>query len=120
MKIFFKKGKIGKPAFSASTKNAMSQIKSRVKAPVTALVHLHPALQLWLQCMESGEWWGRGRGQGAGQQEVYLSDKHQQGTIREYSVWLALPHLQSSRIPSLNPVTDMQLTNIKEGGFSTE
>ena len=85
-----------------------------------SLVHLHPALQLWLQCMESGEWWGRGRGQGAGQQEVYLSDKHQQGTIREYSVWLALPHLQSSRIPSLNPVTDMQLTNIKEGGFSTE
>ena len=37
MKIFFKKDKIGKPAFSASTKNAMSQIKSRVKAPVTAL-----------------------------------------------------------------------------------
>ena len=65
-----------------------------------SLVHLHPALQLWLQCMESGEWWGRGRGQGAGQQEVYLSDKHQQGTIREYSVWLALPHLQSGHTKS--------------------
>ena len=43
MKIFFKKGKIGKPAFSASTKNAMSQIKSRVAAPVTALTGPSPS-----------------------------------------------------------------------------
>ena len=92
----------------------MSQIKSRVKAPVTALVHLHRALSLWLQCMESGERWpGAGGRELASKKSIYQTNtsREQLENTRSGSPYLT----QGPGIPSLNPATDMQLINIKEG-----
>ena len=117
----YKKGNIGKPAFSAHTKNDNVSIQKQSESSSDcthwsiSIPHSSSGCNVWN--LVSG-------GAGAGGRELASKKSiYQTNTSREQleNTWSGSPYLTySPGIPSLNTASDMQLTNIKEGGFPTE